>query len=285
MKDQEQEQRTTRVPSPGVVLVDEVVQVGPSSASGVGKKVPTMGRKRRKRSGSTNSSSSVFTPTIPYNHPYHHIHHHSPAHRSSDGDGIQVPEFLDPFRDVHQWYHPFASSFSADCSSPPPGALFAKRSKMGGSKGRKEQQEGVHLLPEHGRREGSVHTGGIASGEEAALRRLPPTDFTLSYEPLSLSVGRMSPLNLNLSPSIPGAVGPGSELSPRSSILDNYEALLNLAERLGEAKSKGLPKEEINQLPSYRCTSTHSLDSDQSSCVVCMNDFHETQMVSMCVLV
>ena len=94
MKDQEQEQRATRVPSPGVVLVDEVVQVGPSSASGVGKsasgvgksasgvgksasgvgksasgvgkRVPTMGRKRRKRSGSTNSSSSVFTPTIPY---------------------------------------------------------------------------------------------------------------------------------------------------------------------------------------------------------------------------
>ena len=154
---------------------------------------------------------------------------------------------------------------------------------MAGSKGRKE--EGVHLLPEDGRREGSVQTGGIGSGEEtvaSALRRLPPTDFTLAYEPLSLSVGRMSPLNLNLSPSIPG---PGSELSPRSSILDNYEALLNLAERLGEAKSKGLPKEEINQLPSYRCTSTHSLDSDQSSCVVCMNDFHETQMVSMCFFV
>lgn len=298
MKDQEQEERT-RVPSPGVVLVDEVVQVGASSGSG-GKRVSTMermGRKGRKRSGSTNSSSSVFTPTIPYHHPYHHIHH-SPAHRPSDGNGIQVPQFLDPFRDVHQWYHPFASSFSADCSSPPPGSLFAKRSKMGGSKmggskiggnkiggskGRK-QQEGVHRLPEDGRREGSVHVGGMGSEEEAvasALRRFPSTDFTLTYEPLSLSVGRMSPLNLNLSPSIPGASGPGSELSPRTSILDNYEALLNLAERLGQAKSKGLPKEEINQLPSYRCTSTHSLDSDQSSCVVCMNDFNETQMVRM----
>ena len=32
----------------------------------------------------------------------------------------------------------------------------------------------------------------------------------------------------------------------------NYEALLNLAERLGEVKPKGLSKADIEQLPSYR---------------------------------
>ena len=33
---------------------------------------------------------------------------------------------------------------------------------------------------------------------------------------------------------------------------ENYEALLNLAERLGEVKPKGLAKSEIEMLPSYR---------------------------------
>ena len=33
---------------------------------------------------------------------------------------------------------------------------------------------------------------------------------------------------------------------------ENYEALLNLAERLGEVKPKGLTKSDIEQLPSYR---------------------------------
>lgn len=33
---------------------------------------------------------------------------------------------------------------------------------------------------------------------------------------------------------------------------ENYEALLNLAERLGEVKPKGLSKTDVEQLPSYR---------------------------------
>jgi hypothetical protein len=33
---------------------------------------------------------------------------------------------------------------------------------------------------------------------------------------------------------------------------ENYEALLSLAERLGEVKPKGLNKADIEQLPSYR---------------------------------
>ena len=41
--------------------------------------------------------------------------------------------------------------------------------------------------------------------------------------------------------------GPGDASEP-----ENYEALLNLAERLGEVKPKGLAKADIEQLPSYR---------------------------------
>lgn len=40
--------------------------------------------------------------------------------------------------------------------------------------------------------------------------------------------------------------------SPDSNETENYEALLNLAERLGEAKPRGLLRNEIEQLPSYK---------------------------------
>ncbi len=42
-----------------------------------------------------------------------------------------------------------------------------------------------------------------------------------------------------------------------SSEPENYEALLNLAERLGEVKPKGLSKSDIEQLPSYRYSEFH----------------------------
>ncbi|CAG9769258.1 unnamed protein product [Ceutorhynchus assimilis] len=59
---------------------------------------------------------------------------------------------------------------------------------------------------------------------------------------------------------------------------ENYEALLNLAEQLGEAKPRGLAKLEIEQLVSYKYNSeTH--EGDQTSCVVCMCDFEARQML------
>lgn len=58
----------------------------------------------------------------------------------------------------------------------------------------------------------------------------------------------------------------------------NYEALLNLAEQLGEAKPRGLAKLEIEQLVSYKFNAeTHQ--GDQTSCVVCMCDFEARQML------
>lgn len=70
-----------------------------------------------------------------------------------------------------------------------------------------------------------------------------------------------------------------TELSSSDSTeTENYEALLNLAERLGEAKPRGLAKPEIEQLLSYKFNAdTHQ--GDQTSCVVCMCDFEARQML------
>lgn len=66
--------------------------------------------------------------------------------------------------------------------------------------------------------------------------------------------------------------------SSESTETENYEALLNLAERLGEAKPRGLAKLEIEQLASYKFNAdTHQ--GDQTSCVVCMCDFEARQLL------
>lgn len=69
--------------------------------------------------------------------------------------------------------------------------------------------------------------------------------------------------------------------------LENYQALLNLAERLGEAstKPKGLMKHDISQLVLYRyakeTTTTVENKEDQSApiCVVCYCEFESRQRV------
>ncbi|XP_058721309.1 E3 ubiquitin-protein ligase RNF38 isoform X2 [Poecile atricapillus] len=55
-------------------------------------------------------------------------------------------------------------------------------------------------------------------------------------------------------------------------------ALLNLAERLGEAKPRGLTKADIEQLPSYRFNPNNH-QSEQTLCVVCMCDFESRQLL------
>ncbi|XP_052825957.1 E3 ubiquitin-protein ligase RNF38 [Octopus bimaculoides] len=68
--------------------------------------------------------------------------------------------------------------------------------------------------------------------------------------------------------------------------VENYEALLNLAERLGEAKPRGLTKANIDQLIAYRFnaeTRRANFDQtpcmDQTSCVICMCDFENRQLL------
>lgn len=71
--------------------------------------------------------------------------------------------------------------------------------------------------------------------------------------------------------------GTGEFATSESPEAENYEALLNLAERLGEAKPRGLPKSEIEQLPTYRYNAENAHESDQTTCVVCMCDFETKQ--------
>ncbi|KGL84519.1 RING finger protein 38, partial [Tinamus guttatus] len=80
---------------------------------------------------------------------------------------------------------------------------------------------------------------------------------------------------------MPPAVGPAwtsFELDVEDGEVENYEALLNLAERLGEAKPRGLTKADIEQLPSYRFNPNNH-QSEQTLCVVCMCDFESRQLL------
>uniref|UniRef100_A0A8C3CS52 Ring finger protein 38 n=1 Tax=Cairina moschata TaxID=8855 RepID=A0A8C3CS52_CAIMO len=79
---------------------------------------------------------------------------------------------------------------------------------------------------------------------------------------------------------VPPAVGPpfSFDLDVEDGEVENYEALLNLAERLGEAKPRGLTKADIEQLPSYRFN-PNNRQSEQTLCVVCMCDFESRQLL------
>ncbi|GAA6230705.1 E3 ubiquitin-protein ligase RNF38-like isoform X1 [Lates japonicus] len=72
---------------------------------------------------------------------------------------------------------------------------------------------------------------------------VPPSPYHPSFLPYFLS---MLPVPPNVAPTI------SLELDVDDGEVENYEALLNLAERLGEAKPRGLTKADIEQLPSYR---------------------------------
>nr|XP_005892645.1 PREDICTED: LOW QUALITY PROTEIN: RING finger protein 44 [Bos mutus] len=89
----------------------------------------------------------------------------------------------------------------------------------------------------------------------------------------ALARGSMLPMS-------PTAMGPtiSLDLDVDDVEMENYEALLNLAERLGDAKPRGLTKADIEQLPSYRFH-PDSHQSEQTLCVVCFSDFEARQLL------
>ncbi|XP_044306985.1 RING finger protein 44 isoform X3 [Varanus komodoensis] len=91
---------------------------------------------------------------------------------------------------------------------------------------------------------------------------------------------RFLPYFLSMLPVSPTAVGPtiSLDLDVDDVEMENYEALLNLAERLGEAKPRGLTKADIEHLPSYRFN-PESHQSEQTLCVVCFSDFEVRQLL------
>lgn len=66
--------------------------------------------------------------------------------------------------------------------------------------------------------------------------------------------------------------------SDSTSDTENYEALLNLADQLGDAKPRGLSKMEIESLVCYKFNA-EKRQADQTSCVVCMCDFETRQTI------
>ncbi|XP_035492581.1 E3 ubiquitin-protein ligase RNF38 isoform X2 [Scophthalmus maximus] len=98
---------------------------------------------------------------------------------------------------------------------------------------------------------------------------VPPSPYHPSFLPYFLS---MLPVPPNVAPTI------SLELDVDDGEVENYEALLNLAERLGEAKPRGLTKADIEQLPSYRFNPNNH-QSEQTLCVVCMCDFESRQLL------
>ncbi|XP_021035578.1 RING finger protein 44 [Mus caroli] len=98
--------------------------------------------------------------------------------------------------------------------------------------------------------------------------------------PLSYTVTTVTTQGFPLPTSqhIPGC---SAQQLPACSVMfsgQHYPALLNLAERLGDAKPRGLTKADIEQLPSYRFN-PDSHQSEQTLCVVCFSDFEVRQLL------
>uniref|UniRef100_A0A3P9JR44 E3 ubiquitin-protein ligase RNF38 n=1 Tax=Oryzias latipes TaxID=8090 RepID=A0A3P9JR44_ORYLA len=109
----------------------------------------------------------------------------------------------------------------------------------------------------------------FASRRYRYQQAVPPSPYHPSFLPYFLS---MLPVPPNVTPTI------SLELDVDDGEVENYEALLNLAERLGEAKPRGLTKADIEQLPSYRFN-PNNRQSEQTLCVVCMCDFESRQLL------
>ncbi|XP_029706790.1 E3 ubiquitin-protein ligase RNF38-like isoform X1 [Takifugu rubripes] len=98
---------------------------------------------------------------------------------------------------------------------------------------------------------------------------VPPSAYHPNFMPYFLSIVPVPP---NVAPTI------NVELEVENGEVENYEALLNLAERLGEAKPRGLTKADIEHIPSYKFNSNNH-HSEQTMCVVCMCDFESRQLL------
>lgn len=109
-------------------------------------------------------------------------------------------------------------------------------------------------------------------------RRLPGRRYRAQQLPPSPYHPSLLPYFLSMLPVQPTGPAISLELDVDDGEVENYEALLNLAERLGEAKLRGLTKGDIEQLPSYRFNPNNH-QSEQTLCVVCMSDFESRQLL------
>ncbi|XP_028974283.1 E3 ubiquitin-protein ligase RNF38 [Esox lucius] len=236
-----------------------------------------------------------------------HYHHHHPMLGACSMQHLPVPYAFpsllssDPFllHPPHLQHHP--------PHLPPPGQFLPFQTQQARSPLQRIENE-VELLGEH------LSVGGGFSyppggHHTSSLPPSTPLQFLSHHEPLPQELfgvpypqfmprrltGRryrsqqavppppyhpsLLPYFLSMLPVTP-TVGPAIslELDVDEGEVENYEALLNLAERLGEAKPRGLIKADIEQLPSYRFNPNNH-QSEQTLCVVCMCDFESRQLL------
>ncbi|XP_045070127.1 E3 ubiquitin-protein ligase RNF38-like [Coregonus clupeaformis] len=140
---------------------------------------------------------------------------------------------------------------------PPPGQFLPFQTQQARSPLQRIENE-VELLGEH------LSVGGGFSYPHGG------------HHPSSLPPPHPSSSSLTTTP-VTGAVRECGDLFGGTPLSD-LQALLNLAERLGEAKPRGLTKADIEQLPSYRFNPNNH-QSEQTLCVVCMCDFESRQLL------
>ncbi|XP_022904765.1 E3 ubiquitin-protein ligase RNF38 isoform X2 [Onthophagus taurus] len=202
--------------------------------------------------GFPNPPNALSVPNQHYPHPHQNLAPQRP-------DSIDLELLSDHHAHTHTALHGAPSLHVSPIQVPPPSSFFLSTTEA-----RNQQLELLHRRTQH--RSARLPPPPRArwhNGLVPAPAQYP--GFLLHFLAM-FSNPPMSPFNqTDLS-------------SSESTETENYEALLNLAERLGEAKPRGLAKLEIEQLVSYKFNAdTHQ--GDQTSCVVCMCDFEARQLL------
>ncbi|XP_033102834.1 RING finger protein 44-like isoform X1 [Anneissia japonica] len=205
---------------------------------------------------------SFFTHEMLMAHP--HLHHHAPPvqyipappHQHARQPEVElISERPAPFHHVHSLQHTHSLNQSTPMHMLPESMI------------RNPAADVLHMHPRLSRP--NVHPRRQIRG----MWRSPPVPPQPTYTS-GLLLHYIVP-NASVAPTAYGV-----NLDNENAEVENYEALLNLAERLGEAKPKGLTKSAIDQLPSYRYNpDTHKSHNDQTCCVVCMSEFETRQLL------
>lgn len=62
--------------------------------------------------------------------------------------------------------------------------------------------------------------------------------------------------------------------------IDNFQALWNLAERIGEAKGSGLKKRDLKSLKTVKFDSKSVEDDEHTDCRICITDYVDGEKVT-----
>ncbi|XP_014680007.1 PREDICTED: RING finger protein 44-like [Priapulus caudatus] len=210
------------------------------------------------------------TYTMPIHGPQHFMpqhpqqHHHQPHH--TPDDEIQI---IAEHRPTHPTYHhiPYPMGHGAPLNHSAPIHLLQAEPPV---RHHHTQSDALYQLGTYSRLRRASQQRRVSARRWRGMPPAPPVPAT---HPGFL-------LHFLAMLSNPSTVAPpyAMDVSDENGEVENYEALLNLAERLGEAKPRGLTKVDIEQLPSYRFNAS-SHQSDQTSCVVCMCDFEQRQLL------